>query len=342
MIWQLIISEKTQRYLQLIELVKREQYTVPEMARQTRVSIRTVMRSLEELRQKGYVIKEKSWRIDRQCYPSYMEVHRKIIMADSFFGLFRQYLWQEASEEINYTKVKQLNQHLICLNLSANRKAGRLLGEPSLIFLLQLRYLRDFYYFEEHEIYQQMDRYYEDYPVSPLNDELYPDKELINRFIEEVNIQEKLSEFFFFDHMRYHFQSFTEFYHCHRNHQTVLYEEVKQASMMVDETIAWQSELLKNTFAVKLFDLFLGIRQGLPLAIYNSKWKQGAISESYYHLSKELKRKIPMLSNCRIDELALALRNIGFASHQVALTTTPTLEFSLLIQERFESFFPSD
>ncbi|MFQ7235368.1 MAG: hypothetical protein ACLRPU_10880, partial [Enterococcus hulanensis] len=60
-----------------------------------------------------------------------------------------------------------------------------------------------------------------------------------------------------------------------------------------------------------------------------------------YRLSKELKREIPILSNCRIDELALALKNIIFTSYQVTLTMTPNLDSTFLIQERYEKFIAS-
>lgn len=342
MIWQLIISKKTQRYLALLELIKEEQYKMTEMAKQLGISIKTVRRYISELEQKAYVIKENTWQINRQHYPNYLELHRKILMEDPLFQLFKQFLWELTPTEMQYTKLRRLNRRLISLNLLAKRRTGRLLGDLGIILLLQLRYLRDFYYFEEGEVYRQIDEYYQNQSATSLDKALFPDKVLINKFIEEFDVQEKLAVYLFFDHMRYHFQLFTEFYRCHQKHRTALYEEVTLASKIIEETMAWESELLKSTFRVKLFDLFFGIHQGLPLVIFNSKWKQGHVSPDYHRLSKELKRQLSLLSNCRIDELALALKNIVLASHQVALTTTPTLDSSLLIQERYRTFLSDE
>ena len=116
---------------------------------------------------------------------------------------------------------------------------------------------------------------------------------------------------------------------------------MQQATQIIKEVLAFESEVLKNTFTVKLFDLFFGIHQGLPLIIFNLKWEQGAVAETYYRLGKELKRQIPMLTNCRVDELALALKNIVFTSYHVALTTTPNLASSFSIQERYEKIICS-
>jgi len=107
-------------------------------------------------------------------------------------------------------------------------------------------------------------------------------------------------------------------------------------------SIALEGELLRSTFNVKLFDLFFGLSQGLPILLFNLKWKQGPVPSSYDHLSREVKRQIPMLRNCQNEGLALALKNIVVASHQVALKTTPTLDSSLLIQERYQTVLLSD
>lgn len=342
MIWQFIIRKKTQGYLQLLELINKEQYTITEMAKQLKVSIRTAMRYSDELQQKGYVIKGKPWRINRQHHPNFLELHRKVLTEDPRFNLFKQFLWQQTSADTDYTKMRELNRQLIHLNLWVNRRAGRLLGDPGIILLLQLRYLRDFYYFEEGEVYQQIEQYYKDQPTPSVNQVLYPDKVLISRFIEKFDLQGNLTEFFFFDHLRYHFQSFTEFYHCHQQYQTDLYQEVRKASRIIEETIALEGELLRSTFNVKLFDLFFGLSQGLPILLFNLKWKQGPVPSSYDHLSREVKRQIPMLRNCQNEGLALALKNIVVASHQVALKTTPTLDSSLLIQERYQTVLLSD
>lgn len=342
MIWQLIISKKTQQYLQLLELINDEQYKIKEMAKKLEISIKTVRRSIDDLEHKGYVVKETSWRINRQHHPHYLELHRKILTEDPLFQLFKQFLWGLTSTEMKYTKVRRLNRRLISLNLWAKGRTGNLLGDPAIILFLQLRYLREFYYFDEGEIYQQMDQYYKHQPAPSFDKALFPDKVMINRFIDKYKVQEQLAVFFFFDHLRYHFLLFTEFYHCHQKHQTILYQEYRKVSKIIEDTIAWESELLKNTFRVKFFDLFIGIHQGLPLAIFNAKWHQGTVSPDYQSLSKKLKRQLPMLNNYRIDELALALKNIVSASHQVALKTTPNLESSLLIQERYQMFLTDD
>ncbi|MDU5332907.1 HTH domain-containing protein [Enterococcus sp.] len=338
MIWQLIISKKTQQYLQLLELINDEQYKIKEMAKKLEISIKTVRRSIGDLEHKGYVVKETSWRINRQHYPHYLELHRTILTEDPLFQLFKQFLWGLTSTEMKYTKVRRLNRRLISLNLWAKGRTGNLLGDPAIILFLQLRYLREFYYFDEWEIYQQMDQYYKHQSAASFDKALFPDNLMINHFIEKYKVQEQLAVYFFFDHLRYHFVLFTEFYHCHQKHQTVLYLEVRKASRIIEDAIAWESELLKNIFRVKLFDLFIGIHQGLPLALFNAKRQQGAVTPDYQHLSKELKRQLPMLNNSRIDELALALKNIVFASHQVVFKTTPNLESSLLIQERYQTF----
>lgn len=338
MIWQLIMTKKTQRYLKLLELINDEQYKVTELAKRLEISIKTVRRSIGELEHKGYLIKDKPWRINRQHHPNYLELHRKILTEDPLFQPFKQFLWGLPSAEMKYAEVRRLNRHLIYLNLWAKWRTSKLQGDPGIILFLQLRYLRDFYYFEEEEIYQQVEQYYQHQSAPSFDQALFPDQVLINSFIEKFNIQEQLAGFFFFDHLRYHFVLFTEFYHCHQKYQTVLYQEVRKASRIIEDTIAWESELLKNTFRVKLFDLFIGIRQGLPITLFNAKWQQGPVSPDYQRLSKELKRQLSMLNNCRIDELALALKNIMFASHQVAFKTTPNLESSLLIQEKYQTF----
>jgi len=337
-IWQFITRKKNQRQLQLIALLREERYTASELAKHMKISRKTILRYIDEMEQAGYLSKG---RIACQYKARYPELYRKVLMRDPRFQLFRQYLWGQASEKISYARFKKLNYHLTRLNLSANRRTGSLLGEPSLIFLLQLRYLRDFYFFEEREIYQQMDYYYRNYPEIIIDKTLFPDEVMINDFIDEFDIQPKFAQFFFFDHLRYHFQLFIDFYQCHREHRTDLYLEVKQACKIIKEVLAWESEVLKITFTVKLFDLFFGIHQGLPLTVFNLKWEQGTVAEIYYRLSKELKREIPVLSNCRIDDLALALKNIVFTSYQVTLTTTPNLDSDFLIQERYEKFISS-
>lgn len=338
MIWQLIMTKKTQRYLKLLELINDKQYKVTELAKKLEISKKTVRRSISELEHKGYIVKDKPWRINRKHYPNYLELHRKILTEDPLFQLFKQFLWGVSSTEMKYTEVRRLNRRLISLNLWAKLRTGKLQGDSAIILFLQLRYLRDLYYFEEEEIYQQMDQYYKHQPAASFDKALFPDNLMINHFIEKYKVQEQLAVYFFFDHLRYHFVLFTEFYHCHQKHQTVLYLEVRKASRIIEDAIAWESELLKNTFRVKLFDLFIGIHQGLPIALFNAKWQQGAVTPDYQHLSKELKRQLPMLNNSRIDELGLALKNIVFASHQVVLKTTPNLESSLLIQERYQTF----
>ncbi|MBU5361575.1 hypothetical protein KQI58_10845 [Enterococcus raffinosus] len=342
MIWQFIIRNKTQQHLRLLELINEEQYTVTEMAKQLRVSIKSAMRYSDELQQKGYVIKGKTWRINRRRYPNFLELHRKVLMQDPLFQVFKHFLWQQPYTEKGYAKIRELNKRLVHFNLWVNRQAGSLLGDPGTILLLQLRYLRDFYYFEEGEVYQQIDQYYKDQPIPSVNQALFPDRMLINRFIEEFGIQENIAEYLFFDHMRYHFQRFTEFYQSHQNYQTDLYLEVKRASRIIEDAIAWEGEVLRNTFNVKLLDLFFGLSQGLPVLLFNLKWKQEAVSSNYVHLSREVKRQIPMLRNCQNEGLALALKNIVVASHQVALKTTPTLDYSLKIQEKYQMVLLSD
>ena len=341
MIWQFITRKKNQRQLQIISLLKDEKYTATELTKHIKTSRRTVLRYIEELEQAGYISKGKYYQIAWQYQARYPELYRKVLMSDPRFQLFRKYLWGQASEKINYAKFKRLNYHLTSLNLVANRQTGSLLGEIGLIFLLQLRYLRDFYFFEEREIYQQMDDYYRNYPGTLIDKALFPDETIIKNFIDEFGIQPKFAKFFFFDHLRYHFQLFADFYQCHREHRTDLYLEVKQASKIIKEMLAWESEVLRFTVTVKLFDLLFGIHQGLPLIVFNLKWEQGVVAEIYYRLSKELKREIPILSNCRIDELALALKNIIFTSYQVTLTMTPNLDSTFLIQERYEKFIAS-
>lgn len=66
MIWQFIARKKCQRQLELIGLVKEEMYTVTEMAKQIKVSRRTILRYLKDLQQKGYVIKEREWHLNYQ------------------------------------------------------------------------------------------------------------------------------------------------------------------------------------------------------------------------------------------------------------------------------------
>lgn len=342
MIWQFIARKKCQRQLELIGLVKEEMYTVTEMAKQVKVSRRTILRYLKDLQQKGYVIKEREWHLNYQNKKSYSELYRMLLMTDPRFQLFRQFLWGQGSETVNYSKLKELNRQLIYLNLSADCKIGGLLGESGLIFLLQLRYLRDFYYFEEAEIFQQMEQYHQRSPMIPISKELFPDDKSLQAFIEKFELQYKFAPYFYFDYMRYHFQIFVDFYHCHKSYQTNLYHEVKQAGKIIGEVINWKNEVLENTFYVKLFDLFFGIHQGLPLTVFNLKWQKSVVSENYYHLSKEMKRQLPLLNNCRVDELALAVKNILFVSHYTALTTAPNLESSLLIQEKFQPFLLSD
>lgn len=106
MIWQFIIRKKTQGYLQLLELINKEQYTITEMAKQLKVSIRTAMRYSDELQQKGYVIKGKPWRINRQHHPNFLELHRKVLTEDPRFKLFKQFLWQQTSADTDYTKIR--------------------------------------------------------------------------------------------------------------------------------------------------------------------------------------------------------------------------------------------
>lgn len=59
-------KKKCQRQLELIGLVKEEMYTVTEMAKQIKVSRRTILRYLKDLQQKGYVIKEREWHLNYQ------------------------------------------------------------------------------------------------------------------------------------------------------------------------------------------------------------------------------------------------------------------------------------
>lgn len=342
MIWQFIARKKCQRQLELIGLLKEEIYTVTELAKQIKVSRRTILRYLNDLQQKGYVIKGQEWQINYQNKKSFSEIYRMLLMTDSRFQLFRQFLWGQGSDKVNYSRLKELNRQLIYLNLSADCKLGGLFGESGLIFLLQLRYLRDFYYFEETEVFQQMERYYQMEPGIPINKELFPDEKKIQTFIEKFGLEPKFAPYFYFDYMRYHFQYFVDFYQCHKQYQTNLYQEVKRAGIIIEEAVDWQNEVLENTFIVKLFDLFFGIHQGLPLTVFNLKWKKSIVPDKYYRLSKELKRQIPVLSNCRIDELALALKNILLVSHHTALATAPNLESSLLIQEKYQAFLLSD
>lgn len=119
-----------------------------------------------------------------------------LLMTDPRFQLFRQFLWGQGSETVNYSKLKELNRQLIYLNLSADCKIGGLLGESGLIFLLQLRYLRDFYYFEEAEIFQQMEQYHQRSPMIPISKELFPDDKSLKPLSRNLNCNPSLLRIF--------------------------------------------------------------------------------------------------------------------------------------------------
>ncbi|WP_413537603.1 HTH domain-containing protein [Enterococcus malodoratus] len=341
MIWQFITMKKCQRHLQLIELLKKERYTVAELAKQTKVSRRTILRYLDELQRKKYVTKDNYWRIDWRYETSYLELCRKILFEDPHFQLFRRYLWDLGPEKINYTKLRQLNRQLICLNLSANRRTGSLRGEPTIIFLLQLRYLRDFYYFDEQELYQQLDEYYAERAAFPVTENLFPDQEMVTAFTNEFGLQTEFVEFFYSDYIRYHFRARSDLYHSHQKHQTIIYQEIQQVISIIEETRSWEIHLMKKIATVQLFELFFGIHQGLPVTFFNLKWKQVAIPPHFYFLGKELKRRLPVLSNCRVDDLAVALKNILHVSYKTALSLNPNLKTSLVIQEGYQAYFSS-
>lgn len=109
MIWQFMTGKKEQRQLQLIELLKEECYTVKELMGRLGVSRKTVLRDLTGLQEKGYAKKMAQWQLDWSNVTSFSELYRKILLENSTFKLFQQYLWSDGPQEIEYRKIKQLN-----------------------------------------------------------------------------------------------------------------------------------------------------------------------------------------------------------------------------------------
>lgn len=343
MIWQIITRKKCRRHLYLIELLNQERYSIKELAKQTGVSQKTILRDLHDLQQKNYVKKEKLWEIDWRPEMSYARLYREILMADPNFQLFQQCLWSSGceSKEENYGKYKELNQRLIQLNLSVNRQTGRIEGETALIVHLQLRFIHDFYKFDEGEVYRQLALHYRDSEPAVLKQDLFPDRRMLEKFRKTFNLEDRWIEFLFLDYLRYNYPICSDFFLSHQQHQTKIYHEINQVLSLVEEVTVWETEWTRKIFENKLFELFLGIYQGLPLKVFNSYWQEAQPSNDFLVLCKELKRMIPILSNCRLDELATSVKNILLASHHVALSLNPDLKTSLLIQERSEAFLPA-
>lgn len=107
--------------------------------------------------------------------------------------------------------------------------------------------------------------------------------------------------------------------------------------ILVEQMIDWETELTKKIVETKLFELFLGIYQGLPLAVMDH-FQTETTAENFYILSKKMKQRLPLLSNCRLDELANVLETIFSSSRQIVLALNPDLRSSLLIQERYQAF----
>lgn len=341
MIWQFIAKKKCRRQLQLVELLQQKCYSVAELAKKTKVSTKTILRDLYELQKKDYVIKRRYWQL-RECYEAnYYAVQRKILLENQHFQLFQQYLWNRGPR-VNHSKIKELNHQLLRFNLSVNCQTGSLLGASALIFYLQLRYLRDFYQLEEAELYYQLDQKYPMNHSCIVKKELIPDERLLARFTQEFGLQGQLAGAFFLEYIGYHYQGCSEFYDSHQKHRTGLYQESKRAIALIEQAVSWETEVGKQVFTIKLFELFLGIRCCLPLAVLSEHGEQVEVGEFFLRLSRKLKRALPLLSNCRVDELAFALEMIFSASHHITLSLHPNLKSALVIQERFHPFFPCD
>lgn len=340
MIWQRITRKKCQRQLQLIELLQKECYCVSELAAKIKVSSKTILRDLRELQQKNYVIKKKLWQINWPQQQTYERLYRKIILSDPYFQLFQQYLWQCGSKNTNYSQVKKLNQLLLEWNLSVNLQTGSLMGEKAVIIHLQIRYLRDFYPCNEAEIYQQVQEYHRFSSSNFLEKELFPNTKRLETFIKKFELLDLVASYFFLDYTRYHYQICSTFYLDHQRYQTNLYQEVSQALTIVEQVVDWEIQLTKTIFRTKLFELFLGIYQGLPLTISYYPLKEMKVAEIFCLLSKKMKQRLPILRNCRVDELAVVMHTIFSASHWSVLALNPELKSSLLIQERYQAFLP--
>ncbi|MGF2941208.1 DeoR family transcriptional regulator [Enterococcus xiangfangensis] len=336
MIWQAMTGKKCRRQLRVIELLQNECYSVSELANQTKVSAKTILRDLTELRQKKYVRRAKYWQIDWQHEPNYAKLYRKLLLSEPYFQLFRQYLWNLGPPNVNDSQLKKINQYLICWNLFTNFQTGGLIGKKSVIMHLQLRYLRDFYQFDEAELYKQMEPYC---PAASdfLNPALFPDQKMVESFIKKFGLSAERAEYFFLDYTRYHYQFCADFYRSHQAHRTKLYQEIRKAMILVEQMIDWETELTKKIVETKLFELFLGIYQGLPLAVMDHSQTE-TTAENFYILSKKMKQRLPLLSNCRLDELANVLETIFSSSRQIVLALNPDLRSSLLIQERYQAF----
>lgn len=341
MIWQCIVQKKSQRQLQLMELLQQERFTATGLARQIQVSPKTVLRDLAELQQQKFVVKADTWQINWEMGWTFSEAYRKRLLADPRFQLFEGFLWNHGPRTISYSQVRQLNQVLLRFNLSAHLQLGRLLGNPSIILHLQMCYLREFFSFEEEELYQYMDQHYQKEPAFLLKEGLIPDMKLPQGFRKRWALSENFSPPFFLDYTRYHYPSCFDLYLAHQQQQTELYQEVCRGILLVDEWLIWEPELMEEFFTVKLFDLFIGLHQGLPLWLFNSRWTPEQQAESFFDLSKLLKQQLPLLSNCRVDELSLALKNIFNYSRQITLSLQPNLTSSLVVQERSQPLFIS-
>lgn len=210
-----------------------------------------------------------------------------------------------------------------------------------MIFHLQLKFLRDFCQLEERALYHRLARHYEEQQFFYPKQELIPNKEMLLTFAADFSLPENIAELCFFDYLRYHIQTCLAFYLCHEKDQTPLYQAIIQSLQIIEMESMWELNSSKPVFILKLFDLFLGIQQGLPLAVFNQKWKPREVPAILFSFSKELKRSLPLLRNCRIDELALALNHILYSSYQVSLSLNPNLKTSLRIQEGYHAFLSS-
>lgn len=343
MIWHFIARKKHQRHLQLITLLYKKSYSVTELARQTKVSSKTIRRDLTELRQKNYVIKRKYWMINYHQKLEFSELYQKLIMEDPRFYLFQQYLWKRGPKEISYSRLKELNKSLLHFNLSANIRAKRFIGDPALILHLQLHYLRDFSKFnDETELYHQLDRYYKKGDLVPLKKELFPEPSELTAFTQKFNLNATLGAFFFLDYLRHDYQGRLEFYQHHKKYQTVLYHETLESLTAFEPKVVWKNESAKEIFTIKLFDFLLGIHQGLPIAVFNLHWKREATAEIFYFIGKEMKRSLPLLQNCRLDELAFALKNILSSCYHTSSLLDNNLKFFSLIDDKDDSYLLSE
>ncbi|OTO76414.1 MULTISPECIES: HTH domain-containing protein [unclassified Enterococcus] len=338
MIWEFITRKKCQRQLQLLEWIQYSRYSVTELAEKMTVSRKTISRDIEELRQKNFLIKEKIWQINWQSEPNYLGLCRKLIRADPRFQLFRGYLWNDGDTKSSYSKLRRLNKQILHLNISVNHRSGELAGEPALIVLLQLRYLRDFYSFEEQEMYDQLAHYYLNRSLPSIEKAAFFAGEQLEDFRSQFGVESPLAEYFYFDYLRHHFDNYLDLYRSHQQQRSSLYQEVQEACAIIEEVFIEESGTTEELLAAKLFDLFLGVYQGLPLTLFNLKWRGDTVSDHFYIIAKEFKRRLPFLTNCQLDELAFALKEIFSSVHSASLTLTPNLKSSLLIQERYQAY----